>query len=293
MKRRLVIIILFLFVLVLSAEAIEQSLLLKLLELKRESYISKRGELYADLAPSYTQDQSVIPWAITKNSSANLNLNMRLGMSNRLQASLQIPYSSLSRTIDTNTRQYYKGTGLGDPSLSFQYELLSEKINRPNVYLVWGNTFPLGKSSHNNLAADELPTGSGYFSSSLGFSFLKSIDPCVVYWGGDYQWVFRRGDYDPGDVISYNGGIGVSLNQNINLSLGVVGAVTREDTQMVNGVEQTVSSSSNRTGLVIGSTIIFNPDFYLTPSIIIGATQEENDFLFSFGITRKLRGAVQ
>ena len=268
-----------------SALAIDQTLLLKLLELKRESYLSRRGEFSLDLVGSYSQDKSIIPWSVTKTYYYNLNTTARLGLSDRLEVSLKVPFSSSLREVYISDWSTYRGSGVGDPSLNFQLEILSERINRPATYLTGGVRMPLARSSYDNPPPQEITFGSGHYALTGGLSFLKSIDPCALYWGLEYQWVAPRADFNPADNISYNMGLAWSLNQTVNLSLGMSGAVVGEDQKVISGVETPISSAYNVFGLALGSNVVVSPGLFLNPNLYIGLADEDTDFIFSLGIT--------
>lgn len=269
MKRIFFVLVIMFLGLACVAEAIDQSLLLKLLELRRESYLTRRGEVSLDLVASYSQDYSLVPWYLTKNMTCNLSANLRLGISNRLEASLRLPFSLLVQDQFVTSWEAYRSSGMGDPTLAVEYEVLQERFNRPATYLTAGFRLPLGKSVYDDLGSNELALGSGHYAAHCGLSFLKSIDPCVVYWGAQYLWTFKRGEYDPEDVLSYNGGLGWSLNQRVNLSLGLSGSI----------------SAYHSASLSIGSTFVIDPAFYISPTVIMGLTEEEDDFLFSMGVS--------
>jgi len=271
----------------IPALAIDQTLLLKLLELKRESYLNRRGELSIDITPVYSQDKSLVPWTITKNYNYNLNTNFRLGLSDRLEFSLLIPFTSMQKEQYVSAWETYRGAGMGDPRFNFQYEMLSEKMNRPATYLTGGLRLPLGKSYFDGLPANELAPGSGYYATTWGLSFLKSIDPTALFWGFDYQWTFPREDYNPADIMGYNIGLAWALNQSVSLSLGLSGAVVGEDKQIVNGLEQTLNPAYNITGLSIGSNVMVSSGLFLNPSVFFGLTDEESDLIFSMGMSLK------
>lgn len=254
-----------------SVQAIDQALLMNLLQLKQESYLSKKGELFLDIIPTYSQDESIVPWSITKFASYGFGLNFRLGLTNRLEAALKLPYSSSFKSVYTSKWDSSSCSGLSDPSLSFRYELQTESFEKPSVYLSLTGTLPL--------------------SYNLGWSFLKSIDPVVVYGGLDYQLNLGRDSYKPGDQIIYNGGLSFALNQQISLSLGLAGAYVTCDRNVVNGVDQPVSSAYNRVGLNLGPTFVISPDLTINPNIFYGLTKEETDFVFSFSLTRRLKEA--
>lgn len=290
--KKLIVLLLMLGLSSFAALAIDQSLLLKLLELKRISYLAKRGELNFDLVPSYNQDSSVVPWSITKNTTTAVDLGLRLGLSSKVEAGVKIPYNTINRKVYASGWESQRGAGFGDPSFSLQLEFLPETYNRPAAYLNLGATLPMAKSSFDVLPAGEIATGNGYFSFNSGISLLKSIDPVVVYGGVGYQMNLRRGNYSAGNSINYNAGLGWSLNESANLSLGISGGIVGEDKQIIGGAEQPVSTGYNHTALSLGSTFIMSRDLFVTPTVSVGLTDEETDFVFSFGVTTKLREAL-
>ena len=271
--------------------AISETLLFKLLELKRESYLSRRGELNLDIIPSYSQDTALVPWSITKGSVSSVAMNLRFGLSNRLEASLKIPYLAINRKVFISSWESFQGLGIGDPSISTQFELLSESINRPAVYLGLGATLPLTRSTFDDHLPSEIAVGNGYALYDAGLSFLKSLDPAVVYGGIDYQLSQKRGNYDPADALNYNAGIGFALNQSVSLSIGLSGAVVGEARQVTGGVDTTLTSSYNHTALSLGVTLVFWKDLIFNPTVLIGLTEDENDFTFSFGVTKRIKEA--
>lgn len=268
--------------------AIDQTLLLKLLELKRESYLSRRGELSLDIAASYSQDKYLVPWSVTKSYYYNLNTTLRLGVSDRLEVNLKVPFSSSLKEVFVTDWVNYRGNGAGDPSFNFQLEILSERINRPATYLTGGVRMPLARSSYDNPPPNEIVFGSGHYALNGGLSFLKSIDPCALYWGLEYQWVAPRENFNPADSVSYNMGLAWSLNQAVSLSLGLSGAVVGEDKRIVSGMETPVSSAYNITGLSLGSNVVVSPGLFLNPNLYMGLADEDTDFVFSLGLTLRM-----
>jgi hypothetical protein len=283
MIKKIIIVLLLTILTAGAARAINQALLLKLLELERESYLSKRGEINLDLTPAYTQDSLLVPWALTQSSLYSCGIGLRVGLSNRVELSLRQPYYYESKKTYTGSWSKMSGSGWGDTSLSLQLQILPESYNNPSTYLNFGASLPTARSQFSGLAPSEIAFGTGYFSCSTGLSFIKSIDPTVLYCGFDYQTNIKRDGYDPADTFSYNGGIGVAINQAVNLSFGLGGAVVGDDAIFGPAYQRAAAS--------IGATIIIDNDFYLSPLLSIGLTPEENDYAFTFSLTRKLKGA--
>ncbi|HEY1043062.1 MAG TPA: acetate kinase, partial [Telluria sp.] len=81
----------------------------------------------------------------------------------------------------------------------------------------------------------ELPTGSGFYSLQPNLTFLLPADPAIFFGSVSYLHNFKRsnvertvlngekeplGEVKPGDVVGFNFGIGLALNDRTALSLG-------------------------------------------------------------------------
>ena len=81
----------------------------------------------------------------------------------------------------------------------------------------------------------ELPTGSGFYSIQPGLTWLFPSDPAVFFGSVSYLHNVKRrnvsrtvlsgdkeflGDVEPGDIIGFNFGMGLGLNDKASLSLG-------------------------------------------------------------------------
>ncbi|MBI5699497.1 transporter [Candidatus Saganbacteria bacterium] len=292
MKKKLLGSLLALLLFATSSIAIEQTLWLRLLELQKESYLAKKGEWRLSYGFGYGQDliNYVTVNAYSYSTSYNIPLSLSYGLTPKLELSLRSSVSGTRKKVSfLNTDNWYYAGGVGDTRLLAQYEWSAEKINRPQINITVGLKVPTAPSPYDNLNEDQLPLGNGEMATIFGLTFLKSADPCVVYWGGEYEYNWGRDDFRSGDSIRYFGGLSTALNSQINLSIGLSGAILREDQVIEGGRAQTVfgAEAKNRTGLVLGTTYILDPKFFIEPSIIVGLTDEEEDFSFSLGLTRK------
>ena len=292
MKNKLIGSLLALFLFSSASVAIEQTLWLRLLELQKESYLAKKGEWRLSYGVGYGQDLINYPAinAYAYSTSYNLPLSLSYGLTPRLELSVRSSFSTTRKKVSIlNVDSWYYAGGVGDTRLLAQYEWSAEKINRPQINVTIGLKIPTAPSPYDNLQPDQLPVGNGELASIIGITFLKSSDPCVLYWGGEYEYNWGRDDFKSGDAIRYFGGLSAALNSQINLSLGLSGAVLREDQVIEGGRARTVfgAEAKNRTGLTIGTTYIVDPKFFIEPSVIVGLTDEEEDFSFSLGLTRK------
>lgn len=292
MRNRFFVFILVFLLLTSTTFAIEQTLWLRLLELQKESYLAKKGEWRLSYGIGYGQDLINYPAinAYSYSTSYNIPISVSYGLTPKLELSLRSSISGNRKKVSIlNMDSWYFAGGVGDTRLLAQYEWSAEKINRPQINVTVGLKIPTAPSPYDNLRPDQLPLGNGELASIIGLTFLKSSDPCVLYWGGEYEYNWGRDDFRSGDSIRYFGGLSTALNGQINFSLGLSGAILREDQVIEGGRARTVfgAEAKNRTGLVLGSTYILDPKFFIEPSIIVGLTDEEEDFSFSLGLTRK------
>lgn len=113
-----------------------------------------------------------------------------------LQAGLLVPYIFNSNNLPGLTSS---GNGIGDIVLSGRYEIFHEyalykekgKIKTDHVTpyfaVTFGMTFPSGKSDEN--ADSEMGiTGKGFYTTSLGLSFIKTILKDKLQLGTDLSW---------------------------------------------------------------------------------------------------------
>lgn len=292
MTKKFFCFLLVLFLFTSETFAIEQSLWLRLLELQKESYLAKKGEWRLSMGIGYGQDLVNYPVfnAYSYSTSYNIPLSLSYGLTPKLELSVRSSVSGTRKKVSfLNGDSWYYAGGVGDTRLLAQYEWSAEKINRPQINVTVGLKIPTAPSPYDNLQAEQLPIGNGEPATIFGLTFLKSADPCVVYWGGEYEYNWGRDDFKSGDSIRYFGGLSTALNSQINLSLGLSGAILREAQVIEGGRFRAVfgAEAKNRTGLVIGSTYIADPKFFIEPSVIVGLTDEEEDFSFSLGLTRK------
>ena len=186
------------------------------------------------------------------------NLTGRWGVTNRFEIEAKIPYvyrsdSVVSRPLNltpSSQDQVFSsdGSGLGDIEVTGRYQLNDGGQDKP--YYIGSLRFKsrTGKDQFEvptDLAANpnagglqkELPTGSGFYTIQPGLTFLYPTDPAVFFGGVSYQYNVKRsnvkanyvggtvsqgnlGEIDPGDVIGFNFGMGLALNDRSSFSIG-------------------------------------------------------------------------
>jgi hypothetical protein len=186
-------------------------------------------------------------------------LTGRVGVTNRFELEMRVPYvyrsdSTVSREVLTGTAvdKVFEASGkaLGDIELGARYQLNDGGMDKPyyigslRVKSRTGKdpfevvtdcvTRCVGNTTGTGLPL-ELPTGSGFYSLQPGLSWILPSDPAVFFGSVNYLHNFKRqnvkrkvssgedellGTVKPGDVIGFNFGMGLALNEKASFSLG-------------------------------------------------------------------------
>ena len=240
------------------------------------------------------------------------NATGRWGVTNRLELEAKVPYvyrsddqiarawntgSSFDDTLDNST-----GQGLGDIEATARYQFNETSVDKP-VYIgslrfksrtgkdpfeVLSNQILSPELSTNRIEA-ELPTGSGFYTLQPGLTVLYPTDPAVFFGGLNYQYNFSRsgvtmnttqgpvdlGTVDPGDVIGYNFGMGLALNEKSSFSLGYDGASVGRTT--ISSQEKNLSTRVTLGTLLLGYSQRVSPTTSVGLTVGVGVTRDSPD----------------
>ncbi|HZX30853.1 MAG TPA: acetate kinase, partial [Rhodocyclaceae bacterium] len=248
-----------------------------------------------------------------KRNTFTASLTGRYGLTNRFEIEAKLPYvyrsdSVISRPYNIGAAQdsllESTGSGIGDFEVTGRYQLNDGGLDKP--YYVGTLRFKsrTGKDpfevmtvANSNLAQKELqkelPTGSGFYTLQPGLTVLYPTDPVVFFGSISYQYNFKRsnlslntdagripvGEIKPGDVIGFNFGMGLSLNDRSSFSIGYdhasVGKTTQNGSAAVNSVRTELGT------LLIGYSYRFSPTASLNVSLGAGITRDTPDMTLS------------
>jgi hypothetical protein len=195
-----------------------------------------------------------------KRNTITAALTGRIGVTNRLEAELKVPYvyrsdSTVSREIFTGTavERVFDTSGrkVGDAEYALRYQLndggadssyyvaglrLKSRTGRDPFSVVTDCTRRcIGENVTGTGLPLELPTGSGFYSLQPSLTLLFPSDPAVFFGSVSYTHNFKRsgvsrlvlggereflGEIKPGGVVGFNFGIGIALNEKTSFSLG-------------------------------------------------------------------------
>ena len=195
-----------------------------------------------------------------KRNTATAILSGRYGLGKRFEIEARVPYvyrsdSTVSREIFTGTAVENvfstSGAGVGDAEVALRYQLnqgaadkpyyvgslrLKSRTGRDPFEVVTDCTRRcVGTNASGTGLPLDLPTGSGFYSIQPGLTWLFPTDPAVLFGSISYLHNIKRsnvsrtvlggeqellGDVEPGDIIGFNFGVGLGLNDKASLSIG-------------------------------------------------------------------------
>ncbi len=246
------------------------------------------------------------------------DLTGRYGVTDRLQVDLNIPFLQRSTTYRTtanvgNEEEDIERTvdldfALSDISFGFSYQLLGESAKWPDI--VWSararspsGTHPFGIKQFQVTEdvkvafPEELPTGNGNWAVTSGLSFVKSLDPAVIFASFSYTYNLEEnysdisskvdervpGSVKLGDSLQFGLGFAIALNESITMSIAYSHRYSEKSkTRVVGGNwNKILGSEANSSQLNFGLVYAFSPKFSAVASVGAGLTNDAPDSQFS------------
>ena len=253
-----------------------------------------------------------------KTTTATATLTARYGVSNRWELEAKIPYvyvngDTVSREIFTGSAQdnvfNASGNGIGDAEFTARYQINQGGPDKP-FYVAWLRyksrtgrdlfdvttdcvTRCIGNTTGTGLPL-ELPTGSEFEAIQPGITWLFPSDPVVFFGSFSYLHNFKRknvsrtlingdreqlGDIEAGDILGFNLGMGLSLNEKAAISIGydqsIVGKTKQNGEDVAGGVRITLGT------LLLGGTYRLSQRTSLNFALGVGVTRDTPDVTFT------------
>ena len=260
-----------------------------------------------------------------KADTLTFDLTGRYAPTDRLQFDLNVPYlyrysafSSVGAGFSTSAvaERNVSNGDIGDVNAGVFYRLVQESADHPDTVLNFRVKAPTGTSpygikfedspdSGGNLKLPEkLPTGNGVWAASAGVSFIKTVDPAILFANMGYTHHFDRSfsdiSSDPntrtpgsvrlGDQFSLGAGFAFALNERMSLSTSYSHRFARKARIRQQGQDwQTVNGSDSSAGVLnFGVTYALSDRRSMVFNLGIGVTADAPDitigvkFPFSF-----------
>lgn len=249
-----------------------------------------------------------------KRDSFTLALTGRYGLTNRLEVEARVPWvyrrdSTLARPIASESSSdavfETSNSAIGDVELTARYQLNEGGPDRP--YYVGSLKFktrtgldPFEVSrfavplSGGQLLDAEQPTGSGFYSLQPGLTVLYPSDPAVLFGGISYTHNFKRtgvnttttvgqaevGDVKAGDILGFNFGMGLALNDKSSFSIGYDHSSVGKTE--INNTNAPKSQRVQLGTLLLGFSYRLGPGRAVNLSLGMGTTRDAPDTQISF-----------
>lgn len=280
----------------------------------QKSYsLLKQGKvgLQYDVDYSYYRD-SRVDIAISDNSSTltrfriqedaqhtiSNNFDVTYGVRNNLTLSMSVP---LVTKFDTQSD--LSTTGLGDVGLGLRWQPVPLKRGLPSTTLFAGLSTATGDSPYEINVSENLATGKGYYSLSMGGSMSKVADPIVLFASASYSTSTQVSGLDqlrggrilntiePGDSIGGSMGLAYSLNYDVSVtasyqqSYGFSTKFTFSNGDYVS----TAPSTSSMLNFSLG--LRTNPKRIVNVNLGYGLTEDTPDVTLGFSMPIDFLGA--
>jgi len=208
-----------------------------------------------------------------RRDSFSLALTGRLGLPGAMQADLRVPFRlETVQTIDADrTETKRDSSDVGDIRLGLSKQLFFETGPWPDVLARLEVKSTTGGDPFDD--PDEPPIGSGFWSVGGNFTFVKGVDPAVLFGSIGYTWNIPDeksfGEVDPGDTVNLRVGAALALSNELSLNFGwdaQFGLETSVDDRDVPGTSFTTSN------------FLFGFSYAVSRSVAV-------DLNFAFGVT--------
>ena len=247
-------------------------------------------------------------------------ITTRYGLTNRFEIEAKLPYVYRSDTtvsrefIKTsfNDRVFdTTGKGIGDVEFTGRYQFNDGGLDKPyfigtlRVKTRTGKdpfevvtdciTRCIGSSNTTGTGLPiELPTGSGFYGIQPGLTWLFPTDPAVFFGSFSYLHNFKRenvtrhivngtediGTIEAGDIIGFNFGMGLALNEKSSFSIGYDHNSVGKTKQ--NGVNVPASVRTQLGTLLLGYSYRYSDKTTLSVSVGAGLTRDTPDVSLNF-----------
>ncbi len=232
-----------------------------------------------------------------KRSIFTYNLAGRYGITNNLQAEVDVPFvyrHDLLTVVGASAPEQTLNRGdLGDVSAMVSYQPLSETDKWPGVVVSLAYKSTTGKTPFSGNATTNLPTGTGYQSVKGCVNVIKSIDPVVVFGAFGYAYNLPVGginqtvtaadgttgllrSVNPGDTMTLNLGLAYALSYKFSMNFQF-----QEDytfSSKTNG-KMAANTTLNSALFKVGTGWSITPRTSLNVNLATGLTSDSPDFV--------------
>jgi len=258
----------------------------------REYTLMKSGKFgfeYQLVYSGYRYDAIRESNAIEHNSNHNFKNNFifEYPLMNNMTIGSRVPFVYEYDQIGSD--QNKDVTDWGDVVFYADYQPLKSGGAMPSIIMGAQVSCPMGRSPYEVNPEEDLPTGSGGYSTMLSVNASKSLDPVLVYGSLSYEYNFPIDDldykmgssytmekYEPGDTITFSMGMGFALSYKTSITLGYSHAYSLRSKRYF--TEQPVQRypTSDSSSLTVGTSWRFGNNRRMNVSLSTGLNNSGN-----------------
>lgn len=259
--------------------------------LLRQERVSDHGDIELGLS-LINRDRSQTLLGADKARIIVPSIGIRYNIWKDFSSNIKVPYIFSWRELpeDIDYTKNHQNFGIGDIVFCFNYQVLNENIDLPGLMLTLSIKSNTGNSPY-SVTSNQEYLGTGHWQLMPGISFVKTIDPIIIFSGFSYDRSFARTidrpiEFDstldkvksyPGDAFNIVFGTAFAPNEKIAMSFKLLGSYILRDK-----IEQKSLGE-------IKTPFYFNPilDYkisnsnYIENSCLFGITKDANDLLMS------------
>ncbi len=227
------------------------------------------------------------------------SLTTRYGLLDWLEISVKAPWlyrrEKYNWTDHGETQEYYvSDNDLGDIEGAMYVQLVNSNDSWPDIILNIKGKSDTGSDPYDldtevvsgQARFSELPSGTGHWGLSGGFTFVKAVDPAVLFATIGYYYNFERniknyGDIKPGDSAEYGFGFSYALNERLSSSVSFQHRLTFETEQ--NGKE-ILGSDVNVASIYLGGSYSPTQNVSINLNVGAGLTEDSSDLDINLSI---------
>ncbi|OEY65105.1 transporter [Marinobacter sp. X15-166B] len=235
------------------------------------------------------------------------SLTGRLGLTNRLELEVKVPYLyrddeetvAIPQVDDSNISNKLYGDGMGDIEIALHYQLNGGQNGWPffiaNARAKLNNgdgPFDVPRTAEG--IETELATGSGFYSYEPSITMLFPSAPAVFFSNLGYLFNIEDtinktfaeqtiGKVDPGDAVRFSFGMAYSVNERASFTLGFKTDFIQGSDSEING--ETFSSSNLTIGsMLMGWSYQLTPNTGINLNLELGVTDDAPNMLMTFRV---------
>ncbi|HEX4869159.1 MAG TPA: hypothetical protein VFV15_00335 [Moraxellaceae bacterium] len=299
-----------------EGDATSEKNLQEVFQAAEKSYsLLKKGKVAMQYDVDYTYYRdSRIDIAIASNSSSLTRFRIEEDAQHTLTNTFDLSYgvkdnltlnASLPLLTKVDTQSELNTTGLGDIGLGLRWQPVPLKRGLPTSTLFASLSTATGDSPYDINVNQDLATGKGYYSLSVGGSMSKVADPIVLFASGSYSTNTKAGglnqlrgsrllnSVEPGDGIGMSMGLAYSLNYDVSVTASYQQSYAFSTTYHFSNGEYVSTAASTSASLSFSLGLRTNPKRIVNVNLGYGLTEDTPDVTVGFSMPIDFLGSSE